>query len=212
MIGVQVQAGAARRARGVRPQGAQGRARRGRSAPAGRPRRPASSRATSSSSSTASRCTDRDELVQMVVGTKPGTTVPVKVLRDKQEKTLNVTVDELDLEAEAQTRRATSDGETEDASDRLRHDARQPHAGSRAAAASCRPAPTGALVTDVDPNGTAARVGPAARRRDPAGEPRERGVGGRRAAASCRRSSRAARRSCSSGAGPGDVRDRPKKD
>ena len=36
----------------------------------------------------------------MVVATKPGTTVPVKVLRDKQEKTLNVTVDELDLEAE----------------------------------------------------------------------------------------------------------------
>ena len=36
----------------------------------------------------------------MVIGTKPGTSVPVKVLRNKQEKTLNVTVDELDLEAE----------------------------------------------------------------------------------------------------------------
>ena len=32
--------------------------------------------------------------------TKPGTSVPVKVLRNKQEKTLNVVVDELDLEAE----------------------------------------------------------------------------------------------------------------
>src|SRR5205823_686469 len=41
-----------------------------------------------------------DELVKMVVGTKPGTTVPVKVIRNKQEKTLNVTVDELDLAAE----------------------------------------------------------------------------------------------------------------
>ena len=41
-----------------------------------------------------------DELVKMVVATKPGTTVPVKVLRNKQQKTINVTVDELDLEAE----------------------------------------------------------------------------------------------------------------
>src|SRR5206468_8161692 len=41
-----------------------------------------------------------DELVKMVVATKPGTTVPIKVMRNKQEKTLNVTVDELDLEAE----------------------------------------------------------------------------------------------------------------
>jgi serine protease Do len=43
---------------------------------------------------------DSDSLVAMVVATKPGTTVPVTVLRDKQRKTLNVTVDELDLEAE----------------------------------------------------------------------------------------------------------------
>jgi len=41
-----------------------------------------------------------DELVKMVVATKPGTTVPIKVVRNKQEKTLNVTVEELDLEAE----------------------------------------------------------------------------------------------------------------
>jgi serine protease Do len=41
-----------------------------------------------------------DDLVKMVVATKPGTSVPVKVLRNKAEKTLNVTVEELDLEAE----------------------------------------------------------------------------------------------------------------
>ena len=46
--------------------------------------------------------TSRDELVKMVVATKPGTSVPVKILRNKQEKTLHVTVEELDLEAEAQ--------------------------------------------------------------------------------------------------------------
>src|SRR5712671_5260210 len=43
---------------------------------------------------------NQDELVKMVVATKPGTPVPIKVLRNKQERTLNVTVDELDLEAE----------------------------------------------------------------------------------------------------------------
>src|SRR5262249_53070942 len=45
---------------------------------------------------------NRDELVKMVVATKPGTSVPVKVLREKQEKTFNVTVEELDLDAEQQ--------------------------------------------------------------------------------------------------------------
>jgi serine protease Do len=44
---------------------------------------------------------DSDALVSMVVATKPGTTVPVTVVRDKQRKALNVTVSELDLEAEA---------------------------------------------------------------------------------------------------------------
>src|SRR5207248_1944935 len=43
---------------------------------------------------------DSEALVAMVVATKPGTTVPVTIYRDKQRKTLNVTVDELDLEAE----------------------------------------------------------------------------------------------------------------
>jgi serine protease Do len=43
---------------------------------------------------------NRDELVATVVATKPGSTVPVKVLRDKQEKTLSITVEELDLDAE----------------------------------------------------------------------------------------------------------------
>jgi serine protease Do len=42
----------------------------------------------------------RDDLVKMVTATKPGTSVPVKILRNKQEKTLHVTVEELDLEAE----------------------------------------------------------------------------------------------------------------
>lgn len=48
---------------------------------------------------------NRDELVATVVNTKPGTTVPIKILRDKSEKTLSITVDELDLQEE--TNRAT---------------------------------------------------------------------------------------------------------
>ena len=41
-----------------------------------------------------------DDLVKTVIATKPGMQVPVKVMRNKDQKTLTVTVDELDLEAE----------------------------------------------------------------------------------------------------------------
>jgi len=48
--------------------------------------------------------------VNMVVATKPGTSVPVTVVRDKQRKTLNITVDELDLEAEQGARLSRGGG------------------------------------------------------------------------------------------------------
>jgi serine protease Do len=54
-----------------------------------------------------------DELVNTVIRTKPGTTVPVKVLRDKQERTLNVTVDELDLDNEGTRARSTRETSSE---------------------------------------------------------------------------------------------------
>ena len=54
---------------------------------------------------------DRDELVRMVVNTRPGTTVPVRVVRDRQERTLSVTVEELDLEAENVARAAGPDAD-----------------------------------------------------------------------------------------------------
>jgi len=44
--------------------------------------------------------TGRNALVQIVMATKPGATVPMKVLRDKAEKNLSVTVEELNLESE----------------------------------------------------------------------------------------------------------------
>ncbi len=43
---------------------------------------------------------DSDGLVAMVVNTKPGSTVPVVIYRNNQRKTLNITVDQLDLDAE----------------------------------------------------------------------------------------------------------------
>jgi serine protease Do len=54
-----------------------------------------------------------DDLVGMVVRTKPGTTVPIRVMRDKKERSLNITVEELDLEAEAgEARRQRSNDRT----------------------------------------------------------------------------------------------------
>ncbi len=52
---------------------------------------------------------DNGELVAMVIATKPGSTVPLTVVRDKQRRTFNITVDELDLEAEAGGGRALND-------------------------------------------------------------------------------------------------------
>ena len=52
----------------------------------------------------------RDQLVGFVTATKPGTTVPLKVLRDRKEVAVNITVDELDLENET-TRAAREPGD-----------------------------------------------------------------------------------------------------
>jgi serine protease Do len=50
-----------------------------------------------------------DDLVSMVMATKPGTAVPLRVRRGTSEQTLTVTVDELDLEAESQQTRTRDD-------------------------------------------------------------------------------------------------------
>ncbi|HET7698057.1 MAG TPA: trypsin-like peptidase domain-containing protein [Vicinamibacterales bacterium] len=56
---------------------------------------------------------DSDSLVAMVVSTKPGTSVPIVVYRNNQRRSLNVVVDELDLDAE-QSRTARRGGSTPD--------------------------------------------------------------------------------------------------
>jgi serine protease Do len=105
---------------------------------------------------------DSNQLVQMVTATKPGTTVAVRIVRDKQERNVNVTVDELDLEAEAGQQSSgrggrdiepepsttsgfgmTIDNVTPDIARRLRLDDGQ----------------RGAVITDVDETSPAARYG-----------------------------------------------------
>ncbi len=49
-----------------------------------------------------------DELVRMVVRTKPGAAVPLRVLRDKKERSMTITVAELDLAAENPRRRQST--------------------------------------------------------------------------------------------------------
>jgi serine protease Do len=54
-----------------------------------------------------------DDLVRLVVATTPGTTVPVKVMREGKERTLNVRVEELDLESET-NRQSSNDADNGD--------------------------------------------------------------------------------------------------
>jgi serine protease Do len=102
----------------------------------------------------------RDELVRNVVGTKPGTRVDVKVIRDKQEKTLNVTVEELNLDQEG-TRSARRTEEDDDAAEAssgygMTLSNITPEVGRRLRLdADTR----GAVVTDVEPQSAAARAG-----------------------------------------------------
>jgi serine protease Do len=102
---------------------------------------------------------NRDDLVKMVVATKPGTTVPVKVLRNKQEKTINIGVEELDLAAE------TGQGGNNNNNDQQEQEAGSGfgvtlgNVTSQMARRLQLPSgQTGALVTDVDPNGPSAAV------------------------------------------------------
>jgi serine protease Do len=56
---------------------------------------------------------DSDALVSMVVATKPGVTVPITVYRDRERKSMNITIGELDLDAEQGARTRRPDTPTE---------------------------------------------------------------------------------------------------
>jgi serine protease Do len=104
---------------------------------------------------------DSDELVRMVVKTKPGVTVPVRVIRDKKERTLNVTVEELDLEAENGSR-------ARERSDRTSIEPEQNKGfgmtienvtAELSRRMRLQDGVRGAVVTDVDPGSPAANYG-----------------------------------------------------
>ena len=106
---------------------------------------------------------NRDELVKMVVATKPGSTVPVKILRNKQERTLSVTVEQLDLDAETQTsQNRRSNNQREDSSETqgsgfgLTLSNLTPQISRRLQLPSGR---AGVLVSDVDQDGPAGQSG-----------------------------------------------------
>ena len=103
---------------------------------------------------------NNDELVRMVVATKPGTNVPVKVLRNKQEKTLTLTVDELDLDAEQNPTTRRSPQNDQDPPEEhgaggfgLTLENVTPQLARRLRLPSGH---TGAVVSDVDPDGPSA--------------------------------------------------------
>jgi serine protease Do len=101
----------------------------------------------------------RDQLVSLVVGTKPGTAVPVKILRDKQERSLTITVDELNLESEAarSARRPTDNPDVEEATGfgiEL-----SPLTAQDARSLRLPPNTEGVLVSDVEVGSAAQRAG-----------------------------------------------------
>jgi serine protease Do len=100
----------------------------------------------------------RDELVRLVVSLKPTTTVPVRVMRDKTEKTVNVTIGELDLESESQRASGEAEDEAGDANEGFGITLGNLTA-DRARRMGVPSGTSGALITDVDPSGSAARSG-----------------------------------------------------
>ena len=106
---------------------------------------------------------DRDSLVSMVVATPPNTTVPVRVVRDREEKTINVRVGELDLDAEQQALNGPRGGRNND------NPQQEASSGFGMSLSNITPDVArrlrldddvrGAVVVDVDPGSPAARAG-----------------------------------------------------
>jgi len=101
-----------------------------------------------------------DDLVGMVTATRPGVTVPLQVVRAGTERTLNITVDELDYNAENQSQRREHPVEPPDDHETSRNFGIElqninAELGRRLQLKETR----GALVTDVDSDGPAYAAG-----------------------------------------------------
>ena len=100
--------------------------------------------------------TRSDDLPEIVAATAPGTTVPVKVIREGKERTFNVRVEELNLEAEEnrQADAGPSGGDTGAGFGITLNNVTPEMARQFELPADTR----GAIVTDIDPEAPAARV------------------------------------------------------
>jgi serine protease Do len=103
---------------------------------------------------------DSDALVSLVVATKPGSTVPVTIIRDKQRKTVNVTVGELDIDAEQgrQTRRGGGGGPDEPEATGFGMDV-GPITPEIARELELPRGRGGAIITDIEPRSPASLAG-----------------------------------------------------
>jgi serine protease Do len=100
------------------------------------------------------------ELVSMVVSTVPGTTVPVKVVRAKKTLTLNVKVEELDLQSEQASAQVPSRPnapmeQPKETGFGMSVEGLTPNTARRLGA----PAGGGAIVADINQGGAAQRAG-----------------------------------------------------
>ena len=103
---------------------------------------------------------DSDALVAMVVGTKPGTSVPVTIYREKQRMSLNLTIEELNLDAEAgRTARRGGDDPTPEPTATGFGMEVGPITPEVARELDLPRGRGGAIVTDVDRNSPAANAG-----------------------------------------------------
>ncbi len=104
---------------------------------------------------------NNNDLVSMVTATKPKTTVPVRVMRDGKEQTVNVTVDELDLEAEGNVARAgdnrggVSPEQQASTGFGMTLDTVTPEMARQLRLENAR----GAVITEIEPQSPAARAG-----------------------------------------------------
>jgi serine protease Do len=100
--------------------------------------------------------TRSDDLPQLVAGTTPGTTVPMKVIRDGKERTLSVRVEELNLDTETNRQADAGDlgGDTGAGFGITLNNVTPEIARQFELPASLR----GAVVTEIDPESPAARV------------------------------------------------------
>jgi serine protease Do len=98
---------------------------------------------------------DTRELQNRVVNTRPGTTVPVRVVRNGEERTLNITIEELDFDVEARGPEAEPDEELSEGFGMTLRDL-TPQAAARLRLPD---GTTGAIVADIQRRGAAAAGG-----------------------------------------------------